>query len=74
MSGRGGGSVYVDRKGRVIVDSRRFCESARPPGGEVCVGLCYSAYMPSEFRLSICHTGGSVKSPVNVVCSDIRVM
>jgi len=29
--------------------------------------------MPSQFRLSICHTGGSVKSPVNVVSSDIRV-
>jgi len=62
----------------VIVDSRRFCESARTPArpavGEVCVGLCYSAYMPSQFRLSVCHTDGSVKSPVNIVSSDIRVM
>jgi len=27
-----------------------------------------------QFRLSVCHTGGSVKSPVNVVSGDIRVM
>ena len=66
MSGCDGGSVYIDRKSRVIVDSRRFCESARPAVGE--------AYMPSQLRLSVCHTGGSVKSPVNVVSSNIRIM
>jgi len=31
MSGRGSGSMYVDWKSRVIVDSWRFCESARLP-------------------------------------------
>jgi len=35
MSGHGGGSMYVDWKSRVIVDSRRFCEPARPAVGEV---------------------------------------
>ena len=50
-------------------------QPACPPAvGEVCVGLCCSAYMPSQFRLFVCHTGGSVKSPVNVVSRDIRVM
>ena len=24
--------------------------------------ISYSTYMPSQFRLSVCHTGGSVKS------------
>jgi len=24
--------------------------------------ICYSAYMPWQFRLSVCHTGGSVKN------------